>query len=307
MSGGGTQKPSTKRQAELGKSYSRGNEEKAEGEGVSDRSDQPLEFYYRNMSLERRVELARQSGMRAEDFARMAEIKKKLKDSMESQKAQGDRIDKSLAVMPMSHALRTQSRDGEVKEDRPGVKPVFNDKYRWLFRPSEDRVPFDAESDRNAEHQWAIRKGQGKFPCRSLCLVCHSKPDGHIEHHGEPGNIDEVLGAQTEGPEKAPPGCACIKHVPDYIRRTFQIKEMDHKLQHVGGFPQSFRWLMEHLLPPSDRIKGCELIFPDTAFFSGGSLVLMIKMDKDFCVEGVRNRKKLSVLKFVKNFQIVMK
>lgn len=82
---------------------------------------------------------------------------------------------------------------------------------------------------------------------------------------------------------------------------------MDDRIQHIGGFKQGFKWLMEHLLPPSDKIKGCELIFPDTAFFDNGVLNLMIKMDKDFCLEGVKNKKKLSVLKFVKNFQIVMK
>ena len=69
----------------------------------------------------------------------------------------------------------------------------------------------------------------------------------------------------------------------------------------------TFRWLMERLLPPSDLIKGCELIFPDTAFFDRGQLVLMIKMDKDFCLQGIRNPKKLTTQILVKTFQEVLK
>lgn len=83
--------------------------------------------------------------------------------------------------------------------------------------------------------------------------------------------------------------------------------DTEKQFKNVGGFKQTFRWLMERLLAPSDLIKGCELIFPDTAFFERGQLVLMIKMDKDFCLQGTRNPKKLTIQILVKNFQEVLK
>ena len=42
--------------------------------------------------------------------------------------------------------------------------------------------------------------------------------------------------------------------------------QQDTSLQAV-----SFNWLMHHLLPPQDlesKLSGCELLFPDTAFFA---------------------------------------
>jgi hypothetical protein len=46
----------------------------------------------------------------------------------------------------------------------------------------------------------------------------------------------------------------------------------------------TFLWLMEHLLPLNDKFKGCELIFPDTVFFSRGKPIQVIKSDRDFCL-----------------------
>lgn len=53
---------------------------------------------------------------------------------------------------------------------------------------------------------------------------------------------------------------------------------------------------MEHLLPPNPtKFKGCELIFPDTAFFEDGICKVIIKNDSDFCLTGVKNPAKLSI------------
>ena len=51
---------------------------------------------------------------------------------------------------------------------------------------------------------------------------------------------------------------------------------------------------MEHLVPPNpDKFKGCDLIFPDTAFFNGGRATHIIKNDKDFCLIMIKNPNKM--------------
>lgn len=44
---------------------------------------------------------------------------------------------------------------------------------------------------------------------------------------------------------------------------------------------QSFQWLLEQLLPPNDRICGCEVWVPDTAMFELGKPKVIVKTDKD--------------------------
>lgn len=59
---------------------------------------------------------------------------------------------------------------------------------------------------------------------------------------------------------------------------------------------EQFMWLMEHLLPPSpEKFKGCELIFPDTAFFENGCCKCIIKNDEDYCLVQVKNPAKLTL------------
>jgi hypothetical protein len=62
------------------------------------------------------------------------------------------------------------------------------------------------------------------------------------------------------------------------------------------GIPRDFLWLMQSLLPVGDKIKGCELIFPDTVFFKKGKPIIVVKSDpRDFCLIGVTHSKKLSL------------
>ena len=39
-----------------------------------------------------------------------------------------------------------------------------------------------------------------------------------------------------------------------------------------------------HLLPFNDKVKGCELIMPETVFFDEGQPDTIIKLDKQFCL-----------------------
>jgi hypothetical protein len=69
--------------------------------------------------------------------------------------------------------------------------------------------------------------------------------------------------------------------------------EIKKEYEVLGGFERSFNWLMEHLLPPSENIKGCECIFPDTVFYENGEAKIIIKMDKDYCLTSTKNPVKL--------------
>ena len=63
---------------------------------------------------------------------------------------------------------------------------------------------------------------------------------------------------------------------------------------------------MEHLLPPIPaKFKGCELIFPDTAFFEKGECKCIIKSDTDFCLTAMRNPAKLSLINISTSFQAI--
>jgi len=50
---------------------------------------------------------------------------------------------------------------------------------------------------------------------------------------------------------------------------------------------------MEHLLPYSDKIKGCELLFPDTVFYVNGKPKILIKSDKEQCLVSTKSANKL--------------
>jgi hypothetical protein len=69
------------------------------------------------------------------------------------------------------------------------------------------------------------------------------------------------------------------------------------------GIPRDFFWFMQQLITASDKVKGCELIFPDTVFFKNGKPILVIKSDpREFCLMGIRHPKKLSLASIYKDF-----
>ena len=68
---------------------------------------------------------------------------------------------------------------------------------------------------------------------------------------------------------------------------------------------QSFLWLLEQLLPPNDRICGCELWVPDTALFESGKVKLIVKTDKDGFM--IQNKAKLSLMDLRRTFSIIVR
>ena len=58
----------------------------------------------------------------------------------------------------------------------------------------------------------------------------------------------------------------------------------------------SFKWLLQHLLPPENLNKavlGCECILPETAFFNKqGACDLIIKMDRNCFLRKIEDESK---------------
>ena len=68
-----------------------------------------------------------------------------------------------------------------------------------------------------------------------------------------------------------------------------QVRSRDNHYLNYGGEPQTFMWLMSHLLSFTEKIKGCEIMFPDTAFFKNGEARVIIKTDNDsYCLTSVK-------------------
>ena len=53
-------------------------------------------------------------------------------------------------------------------------------------------------------------------------------------------------------------------------------------------------WLVEHMLSFSDKILGCEMIFPDTVFFKDGKPFIIVRMDKELCLYAIKSGSKLT-------------
>ena len=70
---------------------------------------------------------------------------------------------------------------------------------------------------------------------------------------------------------------------------------------------RDFGWLMTHLLPCNEKIRGCELIFPDTVFFRKGKPKVIIKNDKEYCLVTVKQINKLNLQNIYKEFSNVVR
>lgn len=89
--------------------------------------------------------------------------------------------------------------------------------------------------------------------------------------------------------------------MPEKLKTSLSIIDRDAYYKRFQGQKMDFAWLIEHLLPFSDRIKGCECIFPDTIFFKNGKPHMIVKMDKDFCLQAIKSGPKLNLHNIMKD------
>jgi len=94
-----------------------------------------------------------------------------------------------------------------------------------------------------------------------------------------------------------------LYRMPKKLQTSLEIIKKDKEYRELyGGEKQTFSWLMHHLLPYSEKIKGCELIFPDTVFFEDGKPKVIIKTEKDYCLISQKGPVKLSLVNILKDF-----
>ena len=119
-----------------------------------------------------------------------------------------------------------------------------------------------------------------------------------------PCAICRNAGANSSGVQRG------LKEVPEKLQKCVKVAEMDRTYAQYGGFPKSFQWLLEHLLPPEEKaahFKGCELLFTDTAFFSEGKAKVIFKTDREFCLTSVKNSTKLNNQNVYKDFSNIVR
>ena len=63
----------------------------------------------------------------------------------------------------------------------------------------------------------------------------------------------------------------------------FDIKKKVN-LQLLFDTPTTFVQLVEWLFASSDKIKGAQILFPDTVFFEDGKPYFIAKVDKEGCM-----------------------
>ena len=73
------------------------------------------------------------------------------------------------------------------------------------------------------------------------------------------------------------------------------------------GFSRDFHWFIQHLLPINEKIRGCECIFPDTVLFSKGKPKVIIKMDREFCLQAIKQMSKLNLQSIYKDFSNIVR
>lgn len=137
-----------------------------------------------------------------------------------------------------------------------------------------------------------------------------TKPQKNASNNVNGDEFNKVHGA--EGGFFCQQNCASCK----YQVQTNALNALKGNINPVETFiyknekveTEQFSWLMEHLLPPNPaKFKGCELIFPDTAFFENGLCKSIIKNDEDYCLTQVKNPAKLSCIKLLTDFQAVIR
>jgi hypothetical protein len=130
------------------------------------------------------------------------------------------------------------------------------------------------------------------LPYASLLAQLYEKQNGSI---GQPASeVSKFYSLSKEGIATVKTGDSKLL---DMFSREIEAKQLfanmsnreEQKLQmeppkrsHKVTLEQkSFFWLLEKLLPPNDKVLGCELWVPDTALFEAGRPKLVVKTDSN--------------------------
>ena len=70
--------------------------------------------------------------------------------------------------------------------------------------------------------------------------------------------------------------------------------------------PKDYHWLLTHLCG-TDKVKGCEMVYPDTAFFVKGKPKGIVRMDKEWCLVLVKGGNRVNLQNIYKEFSNVVR
>ena len=157
---------------------------------------------------------------------------------------------------------------------------------------------FNPDDHDREERLFDIHNANGRFSCK--CDVCLHAAAPHKRR-------SKMKVLHPDSQEKAPLPPDTLRRLPEKVKRELAVRTTEQEYEGLGGFERSFCWLVEHLLPPNDNIKGCEAIFPETAFFEKGEAKLIVRMDKDFCLTSTRNAVKCIPRNIGKDFSVAVR
>lgn len=190
-------------------------------------------------------------------------------------------IDKLANIRPFKTILPT-SRIGKSHTKQASIVQVEQVISSPVKRSAREYINYEMnksrrESDEREEKLLDVHQEKGMFGC--FCSICYN--------HSKPNPNNQTLHRM---PEKLIKSLEVVKNDAEYRKK-------------LAGDEKSFYWLMHHLLPFSDKIKGCELIFPDTVFFKNGKPRIIIRSDKDLCLQGIKAPSRLNLTTIFKDFQ----
>ncbi len=84
----------------------------------------------------------------------------------------------------------------------------------------------------------------------------------------------------------------------------FEIKKTVN-LDILQGKRINFAKLIEYMLPPNEKVKGCQILFPDTVFFGHGKPQFIAKNDKEGCLMIIQQANKLALQDIRQKFSTI--
>lgn len=73
------------------------------------------------------------------------------------------------------------------------------------------------------------------------------------------------------------------------------------------GKKLSFSKLIEYMLPPNEKVKGCQVLFPDTVFFGHGKPQFIAKCDREGCLMIIQQQSKLALQDIRQKFSTIVR
>lgn len=98
-----------------------------------------------------------------------------------------------------------------------------------------------------------------------------------------------------------------LKIVETKMTPPLLVKYSHSQLYHFKWREMDFCWLIEHLLSPNPRIKGCHIKVPDSVFLRNGKFVLRVKTDHNNFLVSFHNPKRLKHTDIRSQFPIIVR